>query len=110
MDKQCIRLYIKTRLLLDLTATQIHNELTAAYGQGVVSYSTVAHWIHRFSSGRESLEDDPRNGRPLSVITQQNIDAVQDLVNDDPHISIDYVTAILYIVITSLIVVDTERY
>ena len=95
MDKLCLRSYIKTRWLLGLTATQIHDELTAAYGQGVVSYSTVAHWIDRFSSGRESLDDDPRNGRPLSIITQQNIDAVQDLVNDDPHISIDYIATIL---------------
>ncbi|CAF4095893.1 unnamed protein product, partial [Rotaria sordida] len=38
MDKLCIRLYVKTRWLLGLNATQIHNELTAAYGQGVVSY------------------------------------------------------------------------
>ncbi|CAF5077790.1 unnamed protein product, partial [Rotaria sp. Silwood1] len=79
MDKLCLRSYIKTRWLLGLTATQIHDELTTAYGQGVVSYRTVAHWIHRFSSGRESLEDDPRSGRPIAIITQQNIDAVQGL-------------------------------
>ncbi|CAF5098100.1 unnamed protein product, partial [Rotaria sp. Silwood1] len=89
MDKLCLRSYIKTRFLLGLTATQIHDELTTAYGQCVVAYRTVAHWIHRFSSGRESLDDDPRSGRRLSVITQQNIEAVKDLVNDDPHISID---------------------
>jgi hypothetical protein len=59
MDKCCIRSYIKTRPLLGSTATQIHDELTATYRQSVVSYSTVAHWIHRFSSGRESLESDP---------------------------------------------------
>ncbi|CAF4309898.1 unnamed protein product [Rotaria sordida] len=41
MDKLCIRSFIKTRWLLSLNATQIHDELTAAYGQGVVSYSTV---------------------------------------------------------------------
>jgi hypothetical protein len=40
------------------------------------------------------LEDDPRIVRPLSIITQQNIDLVQDLVNDDPHISIDYIATI----------------
>jgi transposase len=83
MDKLCLRSYIKTRWLLGLTATQIHGELTIAYGHGVVSYRTVAHWIHRFSSGREALDDDPRPGRPISVITQQNIDAVKDLANDD---------------------------
>ncbi|CAF2910263.1 unnamed protein product [Rotaria sp. Silwood2] len=77
MDKLCIRSYIKTRWLLCLTPTQIHDDLTAAYGQGV------------------SLDDDPRSGRPLSIITQQNIDAVKDLVIDDPHISIDYIATIL---------------
>jgi transposase len=82
-------------LLLGLNARQIHDELITAYGQGVVSYSTVAHWIHRFSNGTESLEDDPRCGRPLSVITQQNIDAVRDLVNEDPHITIDYIATLL---------------
>jgi len=45
MEKQHIRSYIKTRLLLGLTATQIHDELTAAYGQDVLSYCTVARWI-----------------------------------------------------------------
>ena len=95
MEKQHIRSYIKTRLLLGLTATQIHDELTAAYGQDVVSYCTVALWIRRFSNDRESLEDNPRSGRPITVITQQNIDAVNDLVNDDPHISIDYIATIL---------------
>ncbi|CAF5081591.1 unnamed protein product [Rotaria sp. Silwood1] len=54
MNKLCIRSYIKTRWLLGLTAAQIHDELTAAYGQGVVSYSTAAHWMDRFPSGRES--------------------------------------------------------
>ncbi|CAF4234631.1 unnamed protein product, partial [Rotaria sp. Silwood2] len=48
MDKLCIRSYMKTRWLLGLNTTQIHDELMAAYGQGVVSYSTVAHWIDRF--------------------------------------------------------------
>ncbi|CAF3795960.1 unnamed protein product [Rotaria sordida] len=42
-----------------LAATQIHDELATTYRQGVVSYCTVANWVHRFSSGCESLEDDP---------------------------------------------------
>ncbi|CAF3235036.1 unnamed protein product [Rotaria sp. Silwood2] len=95
MDKLCIRSCIKTCWLLCLTPIQIHDELTAAYGQGAVSNSTVARWIDRFLSRRESLDDDPGNGHPLFIITQQNIDAVKDLVNDDPHISIDYIATIL---------------
>jgi histone-lysine N-methyltransferase SETMAR len=95
MDKLCLCSYIKTRLLLGLTATQIYYELTTAYGQDVVSYRTVARWIERFSNEQESLEDNPRSGRPITAITQQNIDAVNNLVNDDPHISIDYIATIL---------------
>ncbi|CAF1316643.1 unnamed protein product [Rotaria sordida] len=79
MEKQYIRSYIKTRWLLGLTAAQIHGELTTAYGQDVVSYCTVTRWIERFSNERESLEDNPRSGRPIAIITQQNIDAVKDL-------------------------------
>jgi histone-lysine N-methyltransferase SETMAR len=66
-----------------------------AYGQDCVSYPTVALWIRRFSNERESLEDDPRSGRPITAITQKNIDAIKDLVDEDPHISIDYMAAIL---------------
>jgi len=95
MDKLCLRSYIKTRWLLGLTATQIYNELTTAYIQDVVSYRTVARWVERFSNEREGLEDDPRSGRPITAVTQQNIDDVDALVNDGPHISIDYIAAIL---------------
>ncbi len=42
----------------------------------------------------ESLEADPQYGCPFSFITQQNIVAVQDLANEDPHISIDYIVTI----------------
>ncbi|CAF1691979.1 unnamed protein product, partial [Adineta ricciae] len=55
----------------------------------------VARWVQRFSTEQQSLEDNPRSGRPVTVITQQNIDSVKDLVNDDPHISIDYIAMIL---------------
>ena len=40
---------------------------------------------------RRSIEDDPRQGRPIVVISQENIDAVPDLVNDDRLISISYI-------------------
>ncbi|CAF4062500.1 unnamed protein product, partial [Rotaria sp. Silwood1] len=104
--KQYIRSYVKTRLLLGLTATQIHDESTTAYGHGVVSYCTVTRWIQRFSNERESLEDNPRSGCPITAITQQNIDAVKDLVNDDLHISIDYIATISDMPITCVIVMN----
>ncbi|CAF4674751.1 unnamed protein product, partial [Rotaria sp. Silwood2] len=35
-----------------LNAIQMHDELTAAYGQGVVAYGTATHLVDRVSSGR----------------------------------------------------------
>ena len=87
MNKLCLRSVIKTRSLLGLTATQIHNELTTVYGKGIVSYRTVVRWIQRFSNERDSLEDNPRSDRPLSVITKQSINDLKDLMSDDLYIS-----------------------
>lgn len=97
MDKLSLRSYIKTRSLLGSTATEIHNELVTAYGSDVVSYSTVALWFRRFSNGRNSFEDNPRIGRPITTITAKIIDDVQDLVREDPHITIDYIADFLQI-------------
>jgi hypothetical protein len=96
MDKLSIRSYVKTRLLLGLTAAEIHGELTTVYGSDVVSSSAIAFWIRRFSIGRDSLEGNPRVGRPINTVTQTNIDDVQQLVHNDPHISIDYIADTLY--------------
>ena len=95
MEKQHIRAYIKTRSILGFTATQIHQELIIAYGPDAVSFSTVAYWTRRFVSGRDSFEDDPRSGRPVTVVTTQNIKAVEQLVDEDPRISIDYIASML---------------
>ena len=67
----------------------------------------VVRWLRAFSAGRDSLEDDPRSGRPITAATQDNIGGIEDLVDDDPHISIDYITIILAIVRTKTIVTNT---
>ena len=78
-----------------MTTNEFHGELTTAYGEDVVSYSTVALWVRRFSNGRESLEDDSRDGCPIAIVTRENIDAVRELVNDDPHVSIADIADVL---------------
>ena len=77
--------------MLGFNATQIHEELNTVYGQSGPSYRTVAHWVHRFLDGRESLADNPRSGRSVTVVIRQNIAFVKDLVDIDPHISLSLI-------------------
>ena len=91
MEKFCLRIYIRTQNLLGLNATEIHNEFM----------DKVLFHIIKMLNGltdvpvEDSLEDDSRQGPPMAVITQQTIDAVAELVSNDPHIRIDYIAYIL---------------
>lgn len=79
MDKTHIRYYILPRFKFGFTAKPIHGELCDAWGEGYVSYSRVAEWVQRFREGRTSLEDNPRIGRPVTGVTDENLLTVNHL-------------------------------
>ena len=56
------------------------------YGDSSPKYSTVATWSVEFKRGRDSLEDDPRPGRPADVISQEMITRVEKLVLNNRRI------------------------
>ena len=58
-------------------AKEIHWRTADVYGDSSPKYSTVAKWSAEFKSGRDSLEDDPRPGRPADVICQEMTDHVE---------------------------------
>ncbi|CAF3706322.1 unnamed protein product [Rotaria sordida] len=45
----------------------------------------VKNWAKRFREGREDVSDDPRSGRPISVLTVENIECVRQVIEDDPY-------------------------
>ncbi len=51
------------------------------------SFRTVWFWFSEFKRGKARLKDDPRPGRPLTVATQENVDAVERLTDQDPRIT-----------------------
>ena len=63
----------------------IYNKMVEVYREDVLSYSRVKDWAKRFREGRESIEDDEKSGRPISVITPHTIDMVRNITVDDPH-------------------------
>ena len=86
-EKRDFRSYILTKCRQDVPAAAIHSELVVAWGDQAPCIRTVQNWIARFNAGDESTEDKPRVGRPITATCTANVDRVQVLIDDDPHIS-----------------------
>ncbi|CAF5104262.1 unnamed protein product, partial [Rotaria sp. Silwood1] len=71
----------------------IHEELATALGPNTPSYQTVARWAKRFREGSEDVNDDFRSGRPVSVLTDENIELVRQVINNDPYSIYDDIIA-----------------
>lgn len=82
------RVYIKFRSLLGISAAKIHRELSSVPGCLPPAERTVADWAARFRAGRQSLKDDPRSGRPTTVVTSEMINLVEEVVVEDPRSSV----------------------
>ena len=72
MDKFEQRAVIKYLLKKRLTPN-IHNDMTTTLGESAPLYTTVKKWVAEFRRGRESIEDDPRPGRPTTSTTVENV-------------------------------------
>ena len=93
MDNEYNRYYIKIPTILGINPKTIHEELVTALGFKVPSYPTVAEWAKRFREGREDVNDDPRSARPLSELTDENIELTREIINNDPHSTYDDIIA-----------------
>jgi len=83
-DEKDIRTIIKFLSVSGRTNREIHDEVAMTCGEGVVSLRTIQRWVARFKENDLSVEDRPRTGRPREEI---DIGIIEDLLEDDPHIS-----------------------
>ena len=80
------RVYCKIRAQLGFPPTEIHADLKTVYGNGALKYATVCKWVRRFNDGWESIENDPRVGRP--VLTEKNVATVKTLIEEDARYTV----------------------
>ena len=69
-------------------STEIHADLQKVYGNGALKYATVCKWVHHLNDGRESIENYPRVGRPVSVFTEKNVATVKKLIEEDARYTV----------------------
>ena len=69
----------------------IHADMVATLGDDAPALSTVQKWAAEFKRGSESLEDDPRSGRPAKATTQENINRVHHMVMDDWRLTVNQI-------------------
>lgn len=74
-------------------ATEIHKELQDVYGTDALSPTQVRYWLSEFKSGRKSIEDEQRSGRPLDTMSQQAIVNVLKVVMEDRRLSVGKIAA-----------------
>lgn len=84
MEKIEYRAVIKFLNLKGKINDEIKAELDSVYGNQAPSIATVKRWTAEFKRGRTSIFDEPHEGRPKEVMTEEIIEKVHDMVLDDP--------------------------
>ncbi|CAF1413611.1 unnamed protein product, partial [Rotaria sp. Silwood1] len=92
MTDEFNRYYIRIQAILGIDSKTIFDELTEALGPDAPSYSNVRKWAKRFREGGEDVNDDPRSDRPILVLTDENIERVRQVIEDDRHSTYDDIT------------------
>ena len=82
MEEQ--RTIVKFYVRLGKSIEEVTNDLVKVYEEKAMAPRTIRKWVTRFKEGRQSTEDDQREGST----TQNQIEEVQRMVNDDPKITI----------------------
>ena len=84
LEQRCA---IKFCVKLNKKATEPYEKLKRVYGEHVISRAQVFGWHEVFSDGRESVEDEPRSGRPCTSKTDENVTKVRALVRSDRRLT-----------------------
>ena len=99
----------KIRAQIGLSPIEIHAHLQKVYGNGALKYATVCKWVRRFNDGRESIENDPWVGRPVSVLTEKNVATLKTLIEEDARYTVQEIEELSGIHSSSVLKILRER-
>ncbi|XP_005093864.1 protein GVQW3 [Aplysia californica] len=67
--------------------------MSVVYGDICPSYDVVRYRCKRFKCGNMSIEDNPREGRPVSAVTEDNVSKVKKIVLNDRRVTLGQLCA-----------------
>jgi transposase len=73
---------------LGKTFTETFQMLQQAYGEDCLSRTQCYEWYQRFKSGRTSIEDDPKSGRPSSSTGDYHIEKVRSVIRENRRLTV----------------------
>ena len=79
------------------------------YGNSALKYATVCKWVRGFNDGRESVENDPLVGRPVSVLTEKNVATMKTLIEEDACYTVQEIEELSGIHALSVLKILCER-
>jgi len=62
--------------------------LQQAFGEDCLSRMQCREWYHRFRSGRTSIEDDPKSGRPSTSMDDYHVQKVLAVIDENRRLSV----------------------
>ena len=104
MEKSLNRGYI-----VRFPRTDIHADLQKVYGNDALKYATVCKWVRRFNDGRESIENGPRVGWPVSVLTETNLATVKTSIEEDERYTMQEIEELSGIYSSSVLKILRKR-
>lgn len=83
-QRVCIEFCFK----LQKSATETFEMIKEAFTKDALKRTTVFDWYSRFKNGRSSMDDDPREGRPIQQRTDENVTLISNLIKENRRISL----------------------
>ncbi|GFT95355.1 protein GVQW3 [Trichonephila clavipes] len=80
----CIKFCFK----LGKTGTETYEMMKTAFGDEAMSRARVFEWFRRFKEGCQSVNSDPRSGRPFPSHNEDNIAQVKVVVRYDRRLTV----------------------
>jgi len=106
LEEQCV--CVKFCFKLGKTFTETFQILQQAYEEDCLSRTQCYEWYQRFKSGRTSIKDDPKSGRPSSM-DDDHIEKVRSVTRENRRLTVCEVSEEVGICKSSCHTILTEK-